>query len=188
MEDATNVKVLAEDPAVVPRVELIAPRSVVDEPVAEMSSAVPDPLGLALRFRTSVSAVDVARSLVERYGPDCVRCLQTLGNSFFEISCSSQTAQDVLIQGSPLDICDTVCDVGFLGEIPRHITIKNLPFNVSDEQFKNFLAPYGRIVSWTYEMFTDFPDISNGNRKVNLIMSRPVPNFLTYDRRRIIVG
>ena len=140
------------------------------------------PNSVVLHFPDSVHAncgsSEVLPRLLETVDAEKVTSVQFLRGGRVRLTFKDQASCDDLIS-SGLVFDDAHVRVVRADLRFRSVYVRDLPFEVPDDDVKAFFESYGDVLSVSRSTFANFPAIYNGNRVVELAVDLDIPYFVT---------
>ena len=95
------------------------------------------------------------------------------------VTCKTAEYRDDLLEGSSFLFGDVPIPVTAADQSIRFVFVRDLPFEVPDDDVKSVFERFGVVHSISPCFFRDFPSISNGTRRLAMSFRDPIPLSLS---------
>lgn len=119
---------------------------------------------------------DVVPYLLEALAPDIPVAIQFLRQGVVRVTFSDAVPCTDLLEGG-LWIDDIRLEVRSADPRLRTVYLRDLPFEVSDDDISSFLSRFGVVRSVSSSHHKDFPHVLDGNRSALVLLTQDIPCF-----------
>ncbi|KAL1475888.1 hypothetical protein MTO96_036960 [Rhipicephalus appendiculatus] len=131
-------------------------------------------------------ALFVVKALVKRFAENELKSVQDFGAGRFEVTFKTKTAVDRFIADSA-QLSFNYSEIQFdsCGHRTTTARVLGYPADSNDHVLWRVLESYGKVLEMSVDNAPGNKGISSGNRRVRMLMSRPVPNLFKVDGKTI---
>ena len=122
---------------------------------------------------------EVAPQLLRALEAEKIAAVQFLKSGRVRVTCKTAEYRDDLLEGSSFLFGDVPIPVNAADQSIRFVFVRDLPFEVPDDDVKSVFERFGVVHSISPCFFCDFPSISNGTRRLAMSFRDPIPLSLS---------
>ncbi|KAL1485647.1 hypothetical protein MTO96_031809 [Rhipicephalus appendiculatus] len=130
------------------------------------------------RLPQGATSVDLVKALVKRFAENELKSVQDFGAGRFEVTFKTKVAVDrFLADSAKLSFKDSEIQFEFRGYRTTVVRVLGYPADSNDHVLWRGLETYGKAQDMSVDNVPGFKGISSGNRRVRMLMTKPVPNL-----------
>ena len=108
-----------------------------------------------------------------------IDAVQFLKSGRVRVTCKTAEYRDDLLEGSTFLFGDVPIPVTAADQNIRFVFVRDLPFEVPDDDVKSVFERFGVVHSMSPCFFRDFPSVSNGTRRLVMSFREAIPSFVS---------
>ena len=122
---------------------------------------------------------EVAPQLLRALDAEMIDAVQFLKSCRVRVTCKTAEYRDDLLEGSTFLFGDVPIPVTAADQNIRFVFVRDLPFEVSDDDVKSVFERFGVVHSMRPCFFRDFPYVSNGTRRLVMSFREAIPSSVS---------
>ena len=122
---------------------------------------------------------EVAPQLLRALDAEMIDAVQFLKSGRVRVTCKTAEYRDDLLEGSTFLFGDVPILVTAADQNIRFVFVRDLPFEVPDDDVKSVFERFGVVHSMSPCFFRDFPSVSNGTRRLVMSLREAIPSSVS---------
>ena len=122
---------------------------------------------------------EVAQQLLRALDAQKIDAVQFLKSDRVRVTCKTAEYRDDLLEGSTFLAGDVPIPVTAADQSIRFVFVRDLPFEVPDDDVKSVFERFGVAHSISPCFFRDFPSVSNGTRRLVISFREAIPSSVS---------
>ena len=122
---------------------------------------------------------EVAPQLLRALDAEMIDAVQFLKSGRVRVTCKTAEYRDDLLEGSTFLFGDVPIPVTAADQNIRFVFVRDLPFEVPDDDVKSVFERFGVVHSMSPCFFRDFPSVSNGTRRLVMSFREAIPSSVS---------
>ena len=136
-------------------------------------------LHFPLEIQKNLGISEVAPQLLRALDAQKIDALQFLKSGRVRVTCNTAEYRDDLLEGSTFLFGDVPIPVTAADQSIRFVFVRDLPFEVPDDDVKSVFERVGVVHSISPCFFRDFPSVSNGTRRLVVSFREAIPSSVS---------